>query len=118
MVKKQTKLLAVGHDGIYAQDMRLFVRDVGIVRLVAYGLEERGMYLDSTPNSIDEANNMCSMAKMTRGYSAMEMTQLEYKTLKDLIPKEDNGRNIQLSSRAEKIIQNVTRRNNNPSSLY
>jgi|SRR3972149_8202563 len=116
MARKSDRLVAVGRDGIYEQDMRLFIRNIGAVRLVAYGTETSGMYLLSSNNQIQEANAICSMKNPEGRYSKIEMSQADYRALRSLVPKEKYIAEGIIPKEAEGIIKKLIA--HNPSSFY
>ncbi|MCK9596894.1 hypothetical protein M0R19_06920 [Candidatus Pacearchaeota archaeon] len=121
MNKKQKGSLAVACDGIWAQQMSLFIRDFGLVRLVAWGSEEQGMYLEANEGYINEANMFCSLEKnkLAGGYSIIEMSQSDYKTICNSVPKKERGGYcIRLPSQAESIIKRLIHIAGRPTSLF
>ena len=115
MVNGKSKTLAVGKNGTYQQDMRLLLRNIGIVRLVAYGDEKSGMYFYSHPGAIDEANAICGMKYFSGLYSKINISPSDYRILRKLMPK-TKGESIRLSAEAKSLIDKLTERS--PYSLY
>ncbi len=120
MDEKQNGSLAVAVDGLWPQDMGLYIKNLGLVRLVACGCEPSGMYLHTYRNCVDEADMFCSIPNPVGKYSKIEMSQSDYEAICNSVPKEKRGSNseIKLPSQAEDIIKRLIRAADRPRSFY